>query len=176
MADESETVRCDADDPNRCQAMTKHGQCSFRALEGSKLCFRHCRNRQVIEQKKMNNYLLTTYYARAAELAESDNIKSLKDEIALLRMVLEKQLNSISSDSELLIATPQIGDLVTKIEKTVLTSHKLESQMGSLMGREEIVILCNNMVNIISENVDDASIVQRIAEQIGEKLESKVLV
>ena len=175
MADESEVVRVAEDSPNRCQAMTKHGQCRFGRVDGSTLCFRHCRNRQQIEKKKMNNYLLTSYYGRAAELASSDGIKSLKDEIALLRLLLERILNNINNDSDLLIATPQIADLVTKINNTVLTSHKLESQMGQLMDKEQVVIIANQMVNIIAEHVTDEDKIQIIATEIGTKLESKIM-
>jgi len=177
MAEYDQTRKVtDPADPRRCQAMSaKMGQCTFVSLEGGTLCFRHERNPKRLETKKLNNYLLGQYYTRAAEMASGSDVKTLTDEIGLLRMLLERTLDPIKTDADLMVAMPQISDLISRIEKIVLTSHKLEMQMGTLMGREEIVIIANQMVNIIAANVEDERIVKIIADEIGEKLESKVL-
>ena len=85
----------DLADPNRCKGTTGLGQCMNVALEGSDYCRVHARAYQAPE-KGMRGYLLAKAAdrARLAQLSEGEGIKSLRQEIDLVHMMIEEQWNA----------------------------------------------------------------------------------
>jgi len=58
-----------------------------------------------------------------------DDITSVKEEIAIVRMAVEKLLNSTESDKELCQRIqPTLNTLIRLIERLVLTAHKIEAK------------------------------------------------
>ena len=111
--------RIEADDPTRCQAVTKNGQCPSAQIEGSEYCMPHggyaVANRQRAEG--LRNYNLTKFFAKQqiANHADSTHIKSLRDEIGILRVMMEERLNGCKDAHDLLLQSGPIADLVMKI-------------------------------------------------------------
>ena len=79
----------DPTDPNRCQGAAPDGQCWNRAEPGSDRCRVHGGwDKQAEQDKRL--YLLTKaqHRMRLAQLSEHEHIKSLRDEIALARILI----------------------------------------------------------------------------------------
>lgn len=163
-------VRCEADDPNRCQAITKSGQCPYKADEGIKFCPMHKGNGAAAEKEKnVRNYRLTKFRAQIEEKADSDAIKSLREEIGITRQVLETFINRCEDETDLMIHSNKIGDLVLKIEKLVSSCHRLERSTGQLLDKTAIIQVACMFVDIIGEYVSDeiqAEISNRLVETI----------
>jgi len=163
-------VRADGeDDPNRCQAVNSQGQCNNKAVPGGENCMAHGGNKQVnkVEADSIRNYRLIKWQAKLSSKVNSPGIKSLRDEIGILRMVLEERLNQCEDASGLMIMSHTISDLVVKIEKLVSSCHKLEGSMGNLLDKQSILQFAAEIITIITEVLGkDSDKVSLIADRI----------
>jgi hypothetical protein len=177
------------EDPERCQGMASFGQCRNKGIRFDhgtvgKFCKIHKGTASLIADRNQNasNYLLTKYQARLQRHATSPNIKSLRDEVGILRMMLEERLNRCGDDTDLMIQAGPISDLVVKVEKVVSSCHKLEGSMGQLLDKQAILQFANEMVSVIGSEVTDPAVLDRIMSKlmslmgrIGEKEEDESL-
>jgi len=143
------------DDPRRCHGATRAGQCWNVSVEGTNLC-ELCSHGKLTEANR-HQYLLTDpkYQSRLMELSEAEEIKSLRDEVAIARMLIEARLNKIQTDADLLSACGAINSLLLTVEKLVSRSHILEQNLGQLYHKSTIVQLMQAFVQIVSEEVHD---------------------
>jgi len=165
------------DAENRCQGVNSRGQCDNEAVQlpdGSfgANCLAHGGNKQIesAKAKSVRNYQLTQFKARVDQKLESDSIKSLREEVAILRMVLETQLNTISDENELLMCSGKIADLVQKIDKVVNSCHTLEKGMSELLDKAAILRYASTIIEILDEEIKDKDAVSRVAERMVEAL------
>ena len=160
------------DDPLRCQGVTNRGQCTNQRIEGSTFCPSHGGNRAVqeAERQSLRNYRLTKFNARLQQLGNSPDIKNLRDEIDILRMVLEERLNQCKDSKELIYQSGPISDMVMKIDKVVTSCHKLEGSMGSLLDKSAIIQVGNEVVAIMSEEITDEDTLSRVGAKIAEAI------
>jgi len=158
----------EADSPNRCQAVTPKGQCLGAAAEGSKFCMMHGGNKagEAKAAAGLRNYRLTRFNARLQQLGDSGEIKSLRDEIAILRMIMEERLNQCRDTMDLIYQSGPISDLVLKIEKVVTSCHKLELSAGSLLDKQAIMQFGSEMISLISATIKDEVQLAQISEAI----------
>ena len=157
------------DDANRCQHnIPTKGQCINIAVPGTKFCIVHGGNiaEASLNKKELRNYKLTQYHARAVAMGNSAGITSLRDEIAILRIMLEERWNMLTDSSELLIAAPFIASLVASIEKVVNSCHKIDIQKGNLVDKGELIDFAQRIIEIISESIEDTDQLEVIANKI----------
>jgi len=164
----------DESDPNRCQAVHSHGQCRNVAVEGSTFCAAHGGNKAVqdAEREALKNYKISKFQARIEEKKATPDLKNLRDEIALLRMLIEERLNICMSGTDLVLHSSAISDLIMKVEKVVSSCHKLEKNMGMVVDKQAILNFAGRVVQIITLELDDQpdkvdEIGNRILEEIG---------
>jgi hypothetical protein len=166
----------DERDPHRCQAMAGQAQCRNVAEPNSTYCLPHSGNVGGVQQKQkeLRNYLLTKFHTRSGQLRSNAGIKDLRDEVAILRMMLEGKLNSFQNESEMLLQAGAISELVLKIEKLVTSCHKLEKDMGVTVEKVQLINLAEQIVGIINRNVEDKAIVENIVNEIQASMIKKV--
>lgn len=163
----------DPDDPRRCQGVKPTiGQCWNKAAENSNYCYAHGGNKGVeaAQRKAMRNYRLNKFKARAEELGDSDQITSLKDEVALLRMLIEEKINSCQDTQELLLRSGPLSDLLMKTASVVEKCHRLDSRLGNLLDRSKVLQFAQVVVEIISSRIDDEKILDEISSEILKSL------
>lgn len=153
----------------RCEHTSKSGQCYHTAVEGSKFCADHCRDPQAGSKRQ---YMLNKaiYQQRYSAFAESDDLRTLKDEIAILRMVMQERLNMIGSDSEMLASCGQIASLAVTIERLVKSCHTLESRLGSLLAKPTLLGIANDMVQILLQELADQPNYEVLVDKISERI------
>ncbi len=166
---EDKLIRVADDDPHRCQGITKYGQCDFRAYENEKYCKMHggTKSYEKTNLEKNRNYRFLKYQDRINHFADNDQVKSLREEIGILRMILEETVNKCKDDVDLLIYSPKITELAIKIEKLVVSCHRLETSLGQTLDKTAILSMATRMVNIISEHISDQIIIDKIVNDIG---------
>jgi len=161
--------------PNRCVAAGVHGQCNNLGLkdgDGNYLpnCLVHGGQGQLVNNKKkaLQNYNITVarWRRQLDEKKGSTEIKSLRDEIGLLRILLETRLNRCEDEHDLLLQSAAISDLIMKINMVVQACHKLESSMGHLLDKQAILQFAQVVINIISTSVTDDAQINTIADSI----------
>lgn len=161
------------EDPNRCQGVKpSEGQCVNKAMEHSEYCSLHGGNngKQRVEKESLSNYRLAKMQARLDRHSSSPHIKSLRDEIGLLRMVMETTIDRCHTDFDLLINAQKIGDLAMKITMVVEKCHRLEGSMGQLLDKKTIIQMANTFINIISEEDLPEEVLDRIAQKVLESV------
>lgn len=156
--------------PDRCQGI-KHGQgqCTNLSADHSSFCLCHGGNKagEAVVKKALSNYRLTKWQARLDDKTSQTEIKSLRDEIGILRVVMEETLNRCETESDLMINASKISDMAMKIEKLVASCHKLEGSMGKLMDKAAILQFAAEIVEIIGRELEgDEEKISSIGEQI----------
>ncbi len=164
-------VKCAEDDPNRCKGSTKFGQCTHVATSSLGLCPIHASgHKKFDDRKRAETYQLTKWRANLNRMVDDAGIKSLREEIGLLRMVLETLINQCHEESDLIVHASQIGDLISKVEHVVLSCNRLEKQTGMMLDKSAALQIAGNVVSIIGEHVSDPDVIEKIADEIIEKI------
>lgn len=158
----------DANDPDRCQATIPGGQCQKLAIPGKKCCQTHARR-----VDPLRCYVLTnkTIGDTARRHAGADEIKSLRDEIALMRALVELRLNAINGEVEMIASAPGIQQMILGIEKLVSACHTMEIKLGNLLDKNALITLAQKIITIIDTEIgpdvtNRDEIIGRIGEQI----------
>ena len=153
----------------RCQGHSKElGQCPFVKVDGSDYCPRHGGgvSERLEKKEAVRNYHLTKWQGRVNQLADNAGIKSLNEEVGILRMILENMLNQARDEQELLMFSARASDLVMKIERLVTSCDKMENKMGQLLGKDSVLRLAAQYVEIITEHIEDIEIVDKISTKM----------
>lgn len=161
--------KVDKDDAKRCQGIKPfNGQCTNKAMENSTFCPAHGGNKGVEKAKRteLRNYRLAKHKARLIELGDNENIMGLRDEIAILRMLIEEKINMCKDDHALLMMSGPLGDLIMKVEKLVTSCNRLESKLGSLLDRAKILQFAQTIIQIIAQHIDDEQTLDSVAKEI----------
>jgi hypothetical protein len=159
------------DDPRRCQGNTSHGQCRFEAVEGSVFCQIHVRDQAADRKQEMaRQYNVTRWKAKIDHFAGHSDFKSLREEIGVLRLLMETVLNKCDTDMDLLLYSNHISGMAMKIKEALLAAHKLESAMGMLLDRAATMQLTGEIVDIIGRYVSDEAVIRHIIADINSSL------
>lgn len=165
------------DDPHRCQAVNSQGQCRNRGAqlpEGyASYCLAHGGNKQQAKviKESARNYKLDKWRSRLNEKADAEGIKSLRDEIGILRIVLEERLNKCNDAHDLILQSGPISDMIMKIEKVVSSCHKLEGSMGQLLDKQAILQFASKVITILGNHIQDEQLLTLIADEIVEGIQ-----
>jgi len=161
--------KVDKDDPRRCQGVKPlEGQCSNKAVEGSNFCPAHGGNKgaEALVKKELRNYRLAQFRSRLVELGDNENIINLRDEIAILRYLIEEKMNMCKNSHDLILMSGPLSDLVMKVEKLVNSCNRLESKLGGLLDRAKVLQFAQTIVQIISKYIKDEEALDAVAEEI----------
>jgi len=141
-----------ANDPDRCQSTVAGGQCKHKALPGMDKCAIHAKG---LEGDELRYYLLTNKLIgdAARRHAGADEIKSLRDEIAITRAIMERRLNTVQTDAELASAMPQIHSYMMALEKLVSSCHQMEVKLGVLLDKSALLSAAQKIINIIDQKL-----------------------
>lgn len=161
------------DDPNRCQAVVRaSGQCLYKALEGGRYCPIHAGGygKKNIQKAIQHKYELTLFKKRVDDFSEGDSVKSLRGEIGIMRMVLERILNSCKTDVDVLVYAGAIGNHAEKISKLVLACDRLEGRMGMMLDKAALTVLAGQFIEILMRYIDDPEVLDGVANEMIEAI------
>lgn len=167
----------EVNDPSqRCTALIAGNtrQCIYRREPGSEKCLLHAgmAATKKLEEQKIKNYRLHRYQRRVSELADSEGVKSLREEIGILRVVLEEILNSCETTNDLIMYSQKISSIARDIERLVVSCHRLESSLGFLIDKTTVLNISNQIVQVVSSHIKDNHQLDTIVDQIVEVISS----
>lgn len=168
MAANQDWQRCAPNDPNRCQKSGIGGQCPYLAKPGTDACQRHSGPAEMLAaQAAANMYRFEQYQQRVTEFAGHDQLKNLRGEIGILRMVLENIINQCGGDMTTLIAfSGKISDMLIKIRTLVMSCQKLDIQLGVMLDRDKVMLIGQRIVEILAAHVPNPEVLDVIGEEI----------
>jgi hypothetical protein len=162
-----------ANDPNRCQAITQTGQCSRQAVEGCDKCEVHGGR----PMEALKAYLVTCKY-----LGDSPNrhlavneLKSLREEIALSRSMIETRLNMVNSEAEFISTMPVFQTFMQTIEKLVVSCHNMEVKLDQVLNKSAMIRLAQDIIKVITTNLEGVEGKDELIEKIANEVIQAVL-
>lgn len=191
MTIEQKLVRVeDPADPLRCQGPSQTmGQCPYLSMKGLVAsghitdvdeslfehvdrCPRHggVRQLQAIEKKRLHQYRLQVWQERVDEFAEGEEVKSLRGEIGITRMMIEEILNQCKDPQMLMLYSTKIQYLIQNCEKLVRTCERIEKSSSLMMDRSAALSFASRVVEIIGQHIDDPEIIDSISNGIIDTL------
>lgn len=164
-----EMMHVKSDDPSKCV----NPNCNYKAIEGCQHCAACGGNAELAAKQKreLKNYRLGKMRARLEHFTYSDGLKSLREEIGILRVLMEEKLNSLNSPIELIAHTHTISDLALKIEKLVSSCDKLDKSMANYLDKGQLVQLGMEIVSIINKHIEDVDVIDKISEEFATLIE-----
>jgi hypothetical protein len=140
------------------------------ALDGQDKC-EGCIGKLPAVPKATRQYLLAKAddRARLDALSESPELKSLRDEIALVRMLVERRWNLIHTDNDLILAAPQLTNMMQTLERLVKTADVMDRNEGRLLARQAVIRIGQELVRIVMEELEEIPGYEEIVDRIGER-------
>jgi hypothetical protein len=89
-------------------------------------------------------------------------------------MILEERLESCETTTDLMIHAGPLSDVISKIEHTVVSCHKLEESMGSLMDEQQLLAFTTKIVDAIALVITDPDLLDQISNKIMEIVDESV--
>ncbi len=155
----------------RCQHVNRHqGQCPRDALDDDTRCEIHTHNDPEAYDKRVYHILEHQYRIRHSELSDHEELKSLREELAIARLILEERFNAIKSNVDLLAATGSLNSLLLTIEKLVTSCHKLEQSVGTLLSKPTLLRIANEIVTTLLEELDGIPGYEGIVDRVSSKI------
>jgi hypothetical protein len=161
----------DPTDPERCKGAAPDGQCWNRAEHGSDYCLAHGGKSTALAESK-RAYLLVDVQRRVrlAQLAEHDDIKSLREEIALARLLVEKRLNACKNDEELIASAGAINTMLLTLERLVKSANTIEQNLGTLLAKSAVLKLGQSICHIVVEELEHVDGYEIIVDRITRRM------
>lgn len=103
-------------------------------------------------------------------MSGSTAVHSLREEVVILRILLEERMAKCKDTHELMMHSGPLSDLAVKLEKLVTSSQRLESRLGDLLDRSTVLQFAQMIVEIIGNEIEDEESLERISDQILEAL------
>jgi hypothetical protein len=165
---ETKLERCEADNPKRCQAVSAGvGQCPYLAVPGFQYCkMHHGQEHAAARRKEKHQYNLGKWQARIEEFEDHEQIKSLRSEIGITKMVLEAVVNKCEDAHDLMINSSKISELVSKIEKLVPLMQKMEDHAGITLDKAAVLQLADRIAAIMADYLEDPDHKAECADRI----------
>ena len=172
MAHEVKLIKCEPDDPRRCKSNIKTGQCPFLAEEGCENCMMHGANKEIAKAEKIeqSNYNIAKWQKRINEKANAPGVKSLREEVAMLRILMEEEWNMCNDEKELLMHSPRLSDLAKDIDKVLGSCHRIEQSSGQMLDKTLAMNFGAQVITIIGGYIKDDDILDKIGNDILEAL------
>lgn len=136
----------------QCEYLSSYGQCPKSAVKDDHFCEEHTSR---VNQNKVGVYLITNRFfgESAVRHAESDKIKSLVGEIAILRALLERRLNSIENEAEAVSMAGTIKDNMLAIDKLINSWHAMDVKLGNVLSKNALLKLAQDIIEIITKTI-----------------------
>jgi hypothetical protein len=154
----------------RCEFTSPTGQCSEESLEGEKYCSLHTHIDPDKHQKRLYNLLKYKYRTRYEQIGEHEALRSLRDEVAIAKMMLEETFNAIQNDSELLASRADIAQQLATVEKLVASMIKMETSLGTLLAKPTLLKIASDIVQILLKKLQDVPNHELLIDEISAEI------
>lgn len=156
------------DSPDRCQGMAGSNQCQYKKVGDSDYCALHGGNISIqkAQQSAMKMYNLAQWESSVGKFASSSHIKSLRAEIGIIRVIIERKLVACKDDEDLLLRSSSISDLIMKAGKLVEQCDRIDFRLGQTLDREQLLQLGERIVELVSEFLTDPDALKAFAGRL----------
>jgi len=143
------------------------------AVDGSQYCPSCGGSTKAAEKEQFRSYILTQVDAarRLGELQENYNpVRELRDAIAITHALIERRLNLIQTDADLMVACSSLKNLIETMDKLVNSATRIELQLGELLSKQTVLNLAQVTVNVLVDELEGVPQYEAIVDRITNKL------
>lgn len=149
-----------------CLKSGKNGSCPRLAVEGSLFCERHTN-----ESDRVQTYLIEDAALRASfERQSHANLYSLREEVCLIRAMINDRLNICRCEAERLVAYREIGTWIGTVDKLVNSLNKLEKETSQILTKETLLTIGAALVTVISEELKKIEGHEKVIDAISVRI------
>jgi len=130
------------------------------------------RDRDIENKLSLRAYILTNpeISEGAGRHSQVEELKSLREEIALARAMIEKRLNLVESNADFLNACGTVNTYLLTLERLITSCHRLEVNLGNLLSKAAILDLAKEIVSILMDELQEVPNYEEIVDQISERI------
>jgi hypothetical protein len=164
-----------ADSPNRCQAVAASGnQCQLIKVEGSDYCIMHggATYRRDKGRENIKLFNLAVWQARLEQQKDHPQIKTLNNEVGILRILVENKINACKNDTDLVIHSQGISDLIMKLTALVGAATKLDEQMKRSLNKSQVEVYTAQVIEILARHIPNPEVLEAVAIDLQKAMES----
>ncbi len=143
-------VRATFDSPNRCVRNDRitGEQCEYAAVPGQEYCSKHMNCIQHIQKKQsIARYKLAIYQDQIDDQLSRSDIKSLSDELLLVRLCTQSILDLCNIDIEFQRFSPQLTMLLNLTVDIATTVHKIQVATANLLDKGLLLDLAETIID-----------------------------
>lgn len=156
---------------SQCQHSGPRGQCVYQKVDGSDFCKKHCN-----EADRIRSYRLSDPEAqkRFDHLANSAALETVREEVVLLRMLIDERYSLAKTEADKINAFSVIHPALSTLNKLVESLSKLERQADLVLGREALEELGEDIVTIIIEELSNVEGYTEIVDRVAARITSSI--
>ncbi len=152
----------------RCQHTGRRGQCNQPTIDASKFCRRHTNESdRIMSYRLQDPELRERFEAHAAS-----ELQTVRDEVILLKTLIEDRLNFAKNDAERANAFNVIHPAMSTLEKLVSSIQKLEQNANILLDKEAAHKLAVDIGKILIEELNEIpnrdTIIDKVSRRIAD--------
>ena len=118
------------------------------------------------KKEELRLYLSSKWQAQIGQMADHPRVKTLGEEIGILRIMIKERLDLCKDASDLIMSSSSISQLIEKVERLVKTWHNIEKDRGILLDPERALALANKLVQKIAMYIEDKAILEALSEDV----------
>jgi hypothetical protein len=166
MDDEPKFVRVGRSHPSCC----KQEGCEFERKPNSEYCVAHPYDYGPKDNKGLRQYVLNnTLGKRAGVFLNNPGSKSIAEELALLRAILELVLNKVKTEDDAILFIDRIDKSANTISKLIMDSQKIEERNKDLLDRATVFAIGDAILAILVDVVPQDTLMV-VTEKIYEAI------
>ena len=136
-------------------------------------CKVHCG--KINTDKKVFKHLQGVYaFEDIMEAGQDAQIKDLRPEIAVARVIQARALKSAKNDNELLALAPAVSDLLNRTQSLVSAHHKIEQDSGNSLTGDQVREFCQYIIEDVSAVLNDLPDKHKRIAQLAELLNNSL--
>lgn len=143
-----------------CERLIQGQPCGKICSPSERFCVSHTKKR------KDPNYAIGMLSEVVYDKKDSTQFSSLKMEVAMLRTLVERTWNQCDSEAELIANSVVFAQLFDKIEKLILSSHKMDVINETVLSEAGVGKLLESLLDVVLQEVEDPDTLDRISEKL----------
>jgi len=156
----------------RCRHTGKRGNCPKPAIEGSVYCVNHSNEADRLAGYKLRDPELRE---RFEQLSRDASLGTIRQEVLLLRTLIEDRLNFCNNAAERATALQSVTTSLATIDKLLNSIARLERAASITLDKPALSRLGEKIVDILLRHLDDLPDRDRIVDAVAKEIAQAIV-
>ncbi len=158
------------DDPNRCKASSGKAQCPYRSTANSDYCENHGGKQQLaVSERRHYDIGASEQLSRISDLSTSSFVVDLRDEIAMVKRLLELTIEQSKSNTDYLLRAPQIQAYTKSIADLQKLNAELSVKYGELLTKQQVARMVSTLIETCLVEISDLPNFEEVSDRIVQR-------